>query len=413
MAEVWTNWAGSVACRPRYLETPGSEAELIELVKKAAAEQVTVRVTGSGHSFTPLCAADGMLISLDRLQGVVSIDPARLEATVWAGTKIWQMGEPLWQAGLAMANMGDIDRQSLAGAISTGTHGTGRSLGSISSQVVGLRLVTAEGTVVECSAETEPELLKAGQVSLGALGIISQVRLRLVPAYRLHERSWAIPAEECLAELGSLIAANRHFEFFWSPKEDACAAKALNPVAAGSGEIAGDGVEALAGPPSPPGSLARYLKPEQVDHSYRVFPSERTIRFNEIEFALPEASGPDCFREIRELMQHKYPEVTWPIEYRTLAADDIDLSPAYGRASVTLSVHQAHNRPYKRFFADVEAIFRNHAGRPHWGKIHRHSARQLRPLYPKWDQFQAVRARLDPQGRFMNAHLRSLFDETS
>jgi FAD-linked oxidoreductase len=400
---------------------PASETELVKLIGKANAANLTVRVAGTGHSFTPLCASEGVLISLDRLQGLVSTDSARLEATIWAGTKIWQMGEPLQQVGLAMANMGDIDRQSIAGAISTGTHGTGRGLGSISTQVVGLRLLTANGEVVACSAEAEPELFKAGQVSLGALGIITQVTLRLLPAYRLQEISWVIPTQECLAILDRLIVENRHFEFFWLPKEDACAAKALNPTENDEFRMmnptsldnrdesgADSPEEDTPGSQSPPGTLARYIKGKRIDHSYRIFPSERTILFNEIEFALPEANGPDCFLEIRRLMQTKYPEVTWPIEYRTLGADDIYLSPAYGRDSVTISVHQAHHLPYEAFFADVEAIFRNHQGRPHWGKVHTHTARELRPLYPLWDRFQQARERLDPRGRFMNDYLCSI-----
>jgi FAD/FMN-containing dehydrogenase len=306
-----------------------------------------------------------------------------------------------------MANMGDIDRQSIAGAISTGTHGTGWGLGSISTQVVGLRLLTAGGEFVDCAPQLEPDLFKAGQVSLGALGIITQVTLRLEPAYRLQEMSWVIPTQDCLANLDRLVAENRHFEFFWSPKEDACAAKALNPTAQQPAE-GETNEENEPGSQSPPGTLARYVKGRRIDHSYRIFPSERTVLFNEIEFALPEANGPDCFLEIRRLMQTKYPEVTWPVEYRTLGADDIYLSPAYRRASVTISVHQAHHLPYEAFFAAVEAIFRNHQGRPHWGKVHTHTAPQLRPLYPMWDRFQQVRDRLDPQGRFMNDYLRSI-----
>jgi FAD/FMN-containing dehydrogenase len=253
------------------------------------------------------------------------------------------------------------------------------------------------------------------------LGIITQVTLRLLPAYRLQEISWVIPTQECLAILDRLIVENRHFEFFWLPKEDACAAKALNPTENDEFRMmnptsldnrdesgADSPEEDTPGSQSPPGTLARYIKGKRIDHSYRIFPSERTILFNEIEFALPEANGPDCFLEIRRLMQTKYPEVTWPIEYRTLGADDIYLSPAYGRDSVTISVHQAHHLPYEAFFADVEAIFRNHQGRPHWGKVHTHTARELRPLYPLWDRFQQARERLDPRGRFMNDYLCSI-----
>lgn len=409
MSHTWSNWSGSVTCAPKTIATPTNEAALVALVKQAAADRVPVRVAGTGHSFTPLCASDGVLIALDGLQGLVFVslpstssggDTDAGYATFWAGTKLHQVGDPLWSAGLAMANMGDIDRQALAGAVSTGTHGTGPALGSISTQVVGLRLVLASGEIVDCSPDQEPVLFKTAQVSLGALGIISQVTLRCLPAYRLHERTWVAGFEECMSQLDGLIAANRHFEFFWVPSEDVCAMKSLNPTRA----------ERLDTPyrPAVTGRLTRYVHDERIDRSYRIFPSERNLKFNETEFAVPAANGPDCLREIRQLMQHRYPAVLWPLEYRTLAADDIPLSPAYGRATVTISVHQAAELPYNPFFADVEAIFRNHQGRPHWGKIHAHNADELAALYPAWADFQAVRAQVDPNGIFLNEHLRTI-----
>lgn len=403
MTHTWSNWSGSVTCAPRSIVLPTSEAETIAVIKKAAADRISVRVAGTGHSFTPLCAADGILMSLDGLQGLVT--SAGETATFWAGTKLSQMGDPLWEAGLALANMGDIDRQALAGAISTGTHGTGPTLGNLSTQVIGLRIVLASGEVVVCSPTQEPEIFKAARVSLGALGVITQVTLRALPAYRLQERSWVAGFEECMAQLDHLVATNRHFEFFWVPSEDLCAMKTLNPTNA----------ECVASPHSPivTGRLTRYVRDEKIDRSYRIFPSERNLKFNETEFALPAATGPDCLREIRQLMQRRYPAVLWPLEYRTLAADDIPLSPAYGRATVTISVHQAAELPYQPFFADVEAIFRNHQGRPHWGKIHTHTMRDLVALYPAWADFQAVRAQLDPTGLFLNEHLQTiLLDKT-
>ncbi len=404
MTASWTNWSGGVICTPQTILTPQNEDEVVALVKQASATHACVRVAGSGHSFVPLCASDNILLSLDLLQGVVAVNSDARQATVWAGTKIHQLGDPLWALGLAMENMGDIDRQSIAGAISTGTHGTGPTLGSISTQVIGLRLAIASGEILECSPTVEPEIFKAAQVGLGALGIITQVTLRLLPAYQLHERTWVTPFDECVAQLDQQIQANRHFEFFWVPSEDVCAMKALNPTQA----------EQLPTTPAQPnvtGRLTRYVRAEQLDRSYRVFPSERNLKFNETEFAVPAPNGPACLREIRDLMQTKHCDVLWPIEYRTLAADDIDLSPAYGRATVTISVHQATELPYQRFFADVEAIFRNHQGRPHWGKIHTHTASTLRPLYPRWDKFQTVRMRLDPQGIFMNAYLQAIFEQ--
>jgi hypothetical protein len=231
--------------------------------------------------------------------------------------------------------------------------------------------------------------------------VLSRITLRVLPAYKLHERTWPEPFESALEQLPTLIADNRHFEFFWSPAVDACAMKTLNPTDEPIGEIA---------PPIPAnGRMVRYLGPEYVDWSYRVLPSERTLLFNEMEFSVPAANGPDCVREIRQLMQSRYPEIIWPIEYRTVRADEIPLSPHAGRPSVTISIHQAAELPHQPFFADAEAIFRNHRGRPHWGKLHSHTARQLRELYPQFDRFRAVRERLDPAGRFLNDHLRTLF----
>ncbi len=389
MVEEWKNWSGAVECRPRAIVTPGNEDEVIALVRRANSEGLTLRATGSGHSFVPLCASDGILISLDNLKGVVSADRKSLRATIRAGSKLYEIGEPLRLAGLSMENLGDIDRQSLAGAISTGTHGTGHGICNLSNQVVALRLVTADGESLDCSAERDSEIFKSAQVSLGALGIITQVRLRLVPAYRLHEKTWRVPVDECFKNLERLIHENRHFEFFWYPKRDECAMKTLNPTSKSQEDLQG-------------------AEGERIGPSDKIFPTERNIKFNETEFSIPEAKGPECFFEIRRLMQTKHDQVAWPVEYRTLGADDIYLSPAYRRDTVTISVHQGNTLPYKEFFSDVEGIFRKYEGRPHWGKIHTHSARELRLLYPMWEVFQKVRKQLDPKGLFLNEHLRQI-----
>lgn len=387
----WQNWSGSVVCRPVTLAAPTTEAEVAALVARAARDGHTVRVAGTGHSFVPLCASDGLLLSLDGLQGVVATDPAAGLATVWAGSKIWQLGPLLRAHGLAMANMGDIDRQAIAGAVSTGTHGTGRDLGSISTQVVGLRLVTGEGRLLDLTAVGEPELLDCARVALGSFGVLTQLTLRVLPAYRLHERKWEEPFDECMARIDAHVAATRHFEYFWRPRTDRCEMKTLHPTEAAPESVAG-------------------RESERIGWSDEIFPSERNNKFNETEFALPAAAGPDCIREIRALMQARYSDVQWPLEYRTLAADEIPLSPAQGRATATVSVHEAVERPYSRFFADVEAVFRNHRGRPHWGKHHTHRAAELRALYPQWERFAKARRTVDPAGRFLNDYLRGVLE---
>jgi FAD/FMN-containing dehydrogenase len=388
----WRNWSGSVACRPALVAAPTSEAEVAELVRAAVLAGQPVRVAATGHSFVPLCASDGLLLRLTGLHGLVAVDRAAGLATVWAGNTIQQLGPLLRARGVAMANMGDIDRQGIAGAVSTGTHGTGRGLGSISTQVAGLRLVTAEGDVVDCEAARDPELFHCARVALGALGVLTQVRLRVLPAYRLHEKKWEASFDECMARLDEHIAATRHFEFFWRPRTDHCDMKALSPTEALPASVVGR-----------PG--------ERIGWSDEIFPTERTVKFNEMEFAVPEAAGPDCLREIRALMRARHPDVAWPIEYRTLAADEIPLSPAHRRATVTISVHQAAELPYAAFFADVEAVFRNHRGRPHWGKHHSHRAAELRGLYPEWERFAKVRRQVDPRGRFLSGYLAELLTD--
>jgi FAD/FMN-containing dehydrogenase len=269
-----------------------------------------------------------------------------------------------------------------------------------------LRLLNAAGDFVDCSATCEPDLFKAAQVSLGALGIVTRVTLQLLPAYRLHERSWTLPFENCMAQLDRLIEDNRHVEFFWLPSEDICAIKTLNPSQL-------EYLPQKAHRPQVSQAAARYVQPERLDWSYRIFPSVRERKFNEQEFAIAAENGPACLREIRQLMRSKHPTVTWPLEYRRVAADDIPLSPFYRRDGVTISVHQAADLPCEAFFRDTEAIFRNYQGRPHWGKMHDHSATELSQLYPAWDEFLKVRKQLDPQGRFLNPYLKRLFALTS
>ena len=400
----WSNWSGSVRFTPAEKTAPATLAEVRAAVKRAAAAGRSVRAIGSGHSFVPLCETNGLQLVTSRLRGIESIDVKKREAWILGGSKLYQVGEPLRKAGLALSTMPDIDRQALAGGVATGTHGTGRAIGSLSSYVSGLRLVLASGEVLECGPDESPEIFRAAQVSLGALGVISHVRLALEPAFRLRERIWTTGFEACMAQLESHIASNRHFEFFWfpdpsafvrtptSPPRDVCSMKTLNAT-------------------TEPRDYERWDDPDQtrgerVGPSDAIFATPRDVAFNEIEFALPEERGPDCVRELRQLMLTKHKDALWPLEYRTVKPDEAFLSPEHGRATVTISAHQPAERPYRPYFDDVEAVFRNHSGRPHWGKLHQMNAAQLAKLYPKWDAFLRVRARLDPKGVFLNPFLR-------
>jgi FAD/FMN-containing dehydrogenase len=364
-----------------------------------------VRVTGSGHSFTPLCASDDVLLSLDRLTGIETVDEAGGRAWIRAGTKIHDLGGLLAEHGLALENQGDVDVQAIAGAVSTGTHGTGPTLGSISTWVDALRIVTATGDVLNCSAEAEAHVFLAAQVALGSLGVITAVRLRLLPLYRLHEQCRREPLETCLSSLDGRIDANRHFEFFWYPADDTAFTKTLNPT-----DRPPTASPLTHAAPADDAGLTSAER-ERVDDSWRIFPTVRENRFNEMEYSLPAERGVECFLEVRELMRRKHTSVAWPIEYRTVAADEILISPAQGRATVAISIHQGAELPHAEFFNDAEEIFRRHAGRPHWGKLHSLTGRELKELYSHWERFQSVRTRLDPHGRFLNEHLRRLFVE--
>lgn len=391
MATEWSNWSGGVRCRAHELATPASEAELVALVERARRQGRTVRPLGSGHSFAPVVATDGSIVSLDRLVGLESHDRQRLAATVRAGTKLRDLGGALLELGMAMENLGDVDVQALGGALATGTHGTGWTLPNLSARVSWLRLVGGSGDVHECDAEGDPELFRAARVSLGALGIVTAVRLRLLPAYRLHERSWRAPLGEILEKLDSLVFGHRHFEFFYFPRHDFAEAKAIDPTDADPSAVAG-------------------RRGERIDWSARILPSVREERFNEMEYSVPARHGPACLRALVSRVHARHPEVAWPLEYRSVAADDAFLSPAQGRATVTISVHQDGRHPFRGFFEDVEPILLEHEGRPHWGKFHTGSARSLAPRYPDWERFQAVRRRLDPAGVFLNEHLVSILE---
>lgn len=429
---TWRNWSGALSCAPAKTVRAASEAEISEAVKAA---EGPVRVPGTGHSFTPVVITDGTLINIDGHAGLVSADKGTGLARVKAGTKISDLGKPLLDAGLALANQGDINRQSIAGAISTGTHGTGVTLGNLSTQVHAFRLVTADGSVLECSRDEHADVFDAGRVSLGTLGVMAEFTLQCVEAYTLRETGGRMNVDEMFEQIHDLVAGNRHFEFFWFPFADEVLVKFLNPT------------DADPRPPRPAGKLdhyamtaacemsrvapflrgplqrfltsqagGRYMGGERefsqkgrVRHAYEAFPSDRDVRFNEMEYAVPIENGPDCVRAVAKHMREKGGNFVFPIEYRTVRGDDIWMSPFEGRDSATIAVHQYAKQTYRKLFDGVEDIFKQYGGRPHWGKLHTQTAKELRDIYPKWDQFQAVRERLDPQGKFLTPYLRRLF----
>lgn len=429
MVRRWENWSGSVRAAPRVVVTPSSLDELARLAGGWGREGRHVRVVGAGHSFTPLVQTDDVLVSLDNMQGVISVDAGQGTAKVWGGTHLKRLGDELLAHGLAQENLGDIDKQSIAGAISTGTHGTGVTFGSIATQVVGLTLVTASGEVLECSAEQQPEIFKAAQVSLGALGIVAAVTLRVVPARRLHYQARREPLAVTLANLERYKAENSHFEFYYFPFTKWAQVKFANETdAAPNGRrfwgnvndlVLENGVfwvlsEACKAVPrlTRTGSAISAWGVASVDetnHSHEVFATPRLVRFQEMEYNLPAEQFVETLEEVRACIDREKFRVHFPLECRFVRADDIWLSPAYGRDSAYIAAHMYRGMPYREYFAALEEIFLRHGGRPHWGKHHSLTAAQLAPRYPRWHDFLRVRAQLDPQGVFLNDYLRRLF----
>ncbi|HEY0755900.1 MAG TPA: D-arabinono-1,4-lactone oxidase [Ktedonobacteraceae bacterium] len=421
----WHNWSSSVKSAPKVLVQPASLEELAGLIGTYARERRRVRVVGAGHSFPPLVYTDDVLMSLDKMQGIAAVDMQKNQVTIWGGTKLHGLGNDLLSRGLAQENLGDIDVQSIAGAISTGTHGTGTRFGTIPTQVVGLTLVTGTGEILECSEALRPEIFKAAQTSFGVLGVIAQVTLRVVPAKRLHYKGYRERLSSVLTNLERYKQENAHFEFFWFPNTDWVQAKFINeteqpvtrtnflgtlneivlenwvywviseicrlvpPFSATASKISAAGVASI----------------DEIDYSHRLFATPRMVKFQEMEYNLPAQHLPAVLEGVRASIKEQRINVHFPVECRFVKGDDIWLSPAYQRDSAYIAVHMYRGMPYTEYFESAEAIYQNYQGRPHWGKMHTLDHHTLSQLYPHWSDFLRIRQQLDPQGIFLNDYL--------
>jgi L-gulono-1,4-lactone dehydrogenase len=425
----WTNWARNETAFPASVIRPTSVAQIAETVTRAATDGLKVKALGAGHSFTAIAAANGATaLDLSGWTGIESSDvPAGL-VTVRAGTTIRQLNAGLDQLGLAMANLGDIDAQTISGAISTGTHGTGAKLGGIATQIHALELVLADGSVVTCSADERPELFDAARVGLGALGVISKVTLRCEPSFCLTADERPTPLEEVLDRLDDLITGHDHMEFYWFPYGQKALVKRNNrlPLDAPVRPLSrarrffeytvmenavfgvvcrtGRAVPRLVQPLNRLSSTA--LSPRNYsDLSHRVFVTERNVRFVESEYAVPRESLAEVLGELRLAVPKLRHPVMLPVEIRVAAADDIWLSTAYQRDSAYFAIHQYPGMPYEEYFGVFEKIVAQVGGRPHWGKMHSLDAAALGERYPRFEDFRRVRADVDPAGLFGNAYL--------
>ena len=423
-AALWTNWGGNQRCAPQEVRRPTSVAELADAVRSAGARDLAVKAVGSGHSFTDVACTTGMHVHLDGYDRILSIDRERAQVTVQSGVTIAALSEALADVGLGMPNLGDIGYQSISGAISTGTHGTGAKLCGLAHQVAALELVAGNGDVVSASEAEEPDIFAAARLGLGAMGILSTITLQCVPAFHLRAEERAMRVDDVLADLDSLIDGNDHFEFYWVPHTGWALTKANNrtdePVGGRSRvrewyeqtflENVAFGAVCRLGRARPhwiprlatavPSSGTR----RYVARSDKVFTSPRMVRFCEMEYSMPREHLGTALNRLRQFVEDAGLMVSFPVEVRVAAPDEIPLSTSYGRQSCYIAIHMYRGMPYDQYFRGAEAIFSELGGRPHWGKLHYQTAATLAPRYPKWDDFQSARRAVDPKGRFANAY---------
>jgi len=419
---VWRNWSGSASSYPAVRAAPSSEDELVALLRKTPAP---IRPVGAGHSFTSLVPTDGTLLSLDQMSGILNHDPSGNMATVWAGTRLGDLGPALAAIGQEMLSLPDINKQSVGGAVGTATHGTGEQYQALHGSIRSFRLATAGGDILDCSTRQNPDVFSAARVGLGAFGVITQVTFQNAAVQRVRKRTFLQPTEKTAAEWSSLCAAHRKVEFFALPFTGHSAVITTDPTDADviprGPDVDTESLMSLKRlrdlfgwiPP-----LRRRLAqsaltgvPDElaIDESWKLLSNERPVRFNEMEFHLPRETQMAAMLEVLAVIEANHSDVFFPLELRSIAKDDAWLSPFYDRDSGSIAVHAYYKDDYKQLFAQVEPILRRHGGRPHWGKLHSLKARDLEALYPRWRDAMNVRQSLDPQGRFLNPYLRELF----
>ncbi|GGQ06228.1 FAD-linked oxidoreductase [Actinomadura coerulea] len=429
---TWQNWAGNQQAAPRRVAAPRTADEVAAAVRSAAGDGLTVRMTGTGHSFTGAAVAEGVLLRPTALTAVRSVDTATGLVTVEAGLPLHAFNRVLEEHGLALANMGDIQEQTVAGALQTATHGTGRDAAGLASQVAALELVLADGTAARCSREERPDLFAAALAGLGALGVVTAITWRTVPAFLLRAQEAPMKWDEVLARVDEFDAANEHFEFYWFPHTEGCLTKRNNRVE-GPGEplskvrhwlddqFLSNTVfgavnrvthRAPAATPFVNGISAKALGARTYsDTSYKVFTSRRTVRFKEQEYAIPREALVPALGELRSLFAKRDWRISFPIEVRLLPSEDAWLSMAHGRKSAFIAVHVYHRDPHEDYFRGVEDLLTGFDGRPHWGKLHTRDAAYLEKVYPRFGDFRALRDELDPDRRFANPYTRQVFGD--
>ena len=423
---TWTNWAGLATAHPTQELSPHDAGEVVDAVIAARHQKLRVKMPGTGHSFTDIALTDGLLLHPGGLRGIVAVDRDAMTVTALAGTPLHELNAALERLDLTLHNMGDIDVQTIAGAISTGTHGTGGTVASLSAQVAGVELVTGDGTLLCATAEENPDVLDVARLGLGALGILTTVTLRVEPLFVLEAHEAPMRWDEALDGFDAMVADNHYFEMYWFPHTDRLLTKRNNrtldeaePLSRFRGWLddeflsnrAFGWVNRLGN--ARPGLIhrmndlsARALSERRYsDVPHKVFTSPRRVVFREMEYALPRESGVQALRDVRDLIDRQDWRISFPIEVRVCPADDVPLSTAYGRDSVYLAFHMNPQTDHRDYFGEVEQLLRGYDGRPHWGKLNERTVDDLADTYPRLGDFQAMRDRLDPGRLFTNPYL--------
>jgi FAD-linked oxidoreductase len=420
---TWSNWSGNVRATPRQIARPQDEAELGDIIRTGPGP---VRIIGSGHSFTPLVASEGTILDLGNFSGLKAHDATRMTATIGAGTPLGQLTQLLHAAGQGLPNMGDIDRQTIGGALGTATHGSGLGLGAYHTQLLKVRIADGRGQIREFSKDSQPEMVQAVGVNLGAFGAMTEVTFQNMPSYRLRRRRRALPLEQVLQDFDSLLRSHRSAEFFVIPFSGHALHLSYDiaeePAGKHPPEQDEDGLKTLKTLRNVLkrvpwlrrkliGSALAKVKPEDfVDVWFGAYVSERRTRFNEMEYHLPFEVGAKALREVITVLERDFPEVYFPLEIRSVMADEIWLSPFYRRATCSIAVHHDAAEDPAAFFRAVEPIFRKYDGRPHWGKMHSLTARDFATIYPRFKDAMEVRRDIDPENRFISPYLAKILD---
>lgn len=426
----WTNWAQNVKATPDYYHLPKSVSDIQDTVNSCRIRRATLRVTGAAHSFSAVAQPESDAMSLDHLQGLISYDNETMEARLWAGTYLYEAAPLLASVGMALENMGDIQQQTIAGAISTGTHGTGLAFGSLSDQVVAWTWVDGKGDVRH-HRRADDDLSKALSLSLGMLGVLVDVTIRTVPLYSLQVTSYKRSLDGALAEWPTGLRDNRHLEWFYFPGTDTVQVKTTNSIPlvkqsvqskavdfVKNGLVETAGFKAIS-------EICR-IKPEMsrkmTDFSaksvptgskegmyYEIFPSPRLVKFTETEYAIPLQRFEDCMMEMHDFLRAHPFFVHFPIECRVTAGEDAFLSPTQGEATAFLAFHMYKGMDDGPYFKWVHQLMATYGGRPHFGKMNNLTGEKMQKLYPNLDRFMAIREQCDPNGVFMTNYLQSIF----